>query len=149
MSIYIMEECMKTYIEFKSENFPPYDDEIEELGPGRWGKRLAEFLSDRLKSNGIEVLDIFSEDWGWVIPIANDDFKLWIGCGNYVEYDNGFLCFVEPSKPYVKHFLKKISTVDKVQSIVNILESIISSESGTRDIRWWTPEEFNSPVLQQ
>jgi len=131
---------MITYVEFKSEGFLPYE---EEINPGRWGKRLAEFLSDGLKANGIDILDLFAEDWGWVVPVVNDDFRLWIGCGNYDEYPNGFLCFVEPSKPYIRRFLRKISTADKVQTLVKALDSVISSDPSIRDIRWWTAEEFN------
>jgi hypothetical protein len=133
---------MKTYVEFKSDIFPPYEGEESEVNPGRWGKRLAEFLADGLKVRGIEVLDIIAEDWGWRIPIANDDFDLWIGCGNYDEYPDGFLCFVEPGKPYVRRFLKKISTVEKVQTLIDAFDSIISNEPGIKDIGWWTKEDF-------
>ena len=45
---------MKTHVEFKSDQFPAYDGEEEEINPGRWGKRLAEFLFQGLKTEGIK-----------------------------------------------------------------------------------------------
>jgi hypothetical protein len=43
---------MKTHVVFRSNAFPPYDGEEEEINPGRYGKRLAEFLVDGLKQKG-------------------------------------------------------------------------------------------------
>lgn len=40
---------MKTQVAFRSQNFPPYDGEEEQINPGLWGKRLAEYLVERLK----------------------------------------------------------------------------------------------------
>ena len=33
---------MKTQVEFRSDKFPPYEGEEEQINPGLWGKRLAE-----------------------------------------------------------------------------------------------------------
>ena len=35
---------MKTQVEFRSAKFPPYEGEEEQINPGLWGKRLAEYL---------------------------------------------------------------------------------------------------------
>lgn len=35
---------MKTHVEFRSDQFPPYEGEENETNPGVYGKRLAEFL---------------------------------------------------------------------------------------------------------
>ena len=89
---------MKTHVQFRSDAFPPYDGEEDEINPGRYGKRVAEFLVRGLKDKGFEPLDPVAEDWGWVVPIKNDGFNLWIGCGNYDEYpDDGFVCFIDQS----------------------------------------------------
>jgi hypothetical protein len=39
-------------VEFERSDFPPYPDEEEEINPGRFGKRLAEFLSLKLPAAG-------------------------------------------------------------------------------------------------
>jgi hypothetical protein len=73
-----------------------------EINPGRFGKRLAEYLSAELGRRGERVGELFAEDWGWVVPIENVGFDLWIGVGNYEEYPDGFLCFIEPHTEHVR-----------------------------------------------
>jgi hypothetical protein len=135
---------MKTHVEFRSDDFPPCDGEEDEVNPGRYGKRLAEFLVRGLKQQGLEPLEPIAEDWGWVIPIKNDGFKLWIGCGNYQEYPDAFLCFIEPHLPTVRRFfvLWKIDTSPQVTALQQALDRILSAHPGIRDKRWWTNEEF-------
>lgn len=108
---------MLTYVEFKSTAFPPYDGESEEINPGRFGKRLAEYLSADLARRGEAVGELFTEDWGWVVPIENAGFDLWIGVGNYEEYPDGFLCFIEPHTEHVRKLIKKIATRERVAAL--------------------------------
>jgi hypothetical protein len=55
---------MRTHVEFRSAKFPAYPREEEQVNPGLWGKRLAEYLHRKLKEEGIEAEEIYSEDWG-------------------------------------------------------------------------------------
>ena len=81
---------IKINITFKSDLFPPCDGEDEEVNSGRYGKKLAEYIHGEIQKYGIEVEDIYSEDWGWAVSVKNKDFPVWIGCGNYEEYKNVF-----------------------------------------------------------
>jgi len=55
-----------TYVEFRSDRFPPYEGEEEQINPDLWGKRLAEFLRDKLRAEGFESSEPIAEDWaGW------------------------------------------------------------------------------------
>ncbi len=40
---------MNTQVTFRSNKFPPYDGEQEQINPGLWGKRLAEYFVEMLK----------------------------------------------------------------------------------------------------
>ena len=134
-----------TYVEFRSDNFPPYDGEEQQVNPNLWGQRLAEFLMDNLRQQGFECEEPFAEDWGWVVPVVNEGFRLWIGCGHYEEYPDGYLCFIEPHKPFVRRFFKKIDTRDRVAALQQALDEILTESSGIRAKRWWTHTEFNNP----
>jgi hypothetical protein len=83
---------MQTVVEFRSDLFSAYEASEENINPGIYGKRLAEFLQRGLGAMGFAVSRIFDEDWGWVVSIEGGD--VWIGCGHYPEYPDGFLCFV-------------------------------------------------------
>ena len=66
---------MKTQVEFRSSKFPPYEGEEEQINPGLWGKRLAEYLVQKLSEKGIKTEEIIAEDWGWYIPVQNEGFS--------------------------------------------------------------------------
>jgi hypothetical protein len=78
---------MKTQVEFQSDKFPPYDGEQEEINPGCWGRRLAEYIKDTLADLNIATGEIVAEDWGYVLPIQNDAFNMFIGCGQLSSND--------------------------------------------------------------
>lgn len=58
-------------------------EESKYVNPDLWGKWLAEFLCAKLLAEGVQTDEPFSEDWGWRIDVANEDFPLWIGCSHY------------------------------------------------------------------
>jgi len=99
---------MKTHVEFRTNIFPPYDGEEDEINPGRWGKKVAEYLQIKLRDCGIQSDDIYSENWGWAIPVKNERFPIFIGCGSYEELEGGFFIFIEPSKPIFLNSLKRL-----------------------------------------
>ncbi len=136
---------MQTHVEFRSDRFPAYDGEEEQVNPGLWGKRLAEFLRDNLRKEGVETEEPIAEDWGWIVPVVNEQFRLWIGCANYQEYPDGFLCFIEPHTPFVRKLLKKIDTQERVGSLRRAIDKILSEATDIRDKRWWTYDEFMNP----
>jgi hypothetical protein len=67
---------MQTKVEFRSSKYPPYECEEEQINPGLWGKRLAEYLVEKLAEKGIATDEMNSEDWGWFVPIRTDGFRL-------------------------------------------------------------------------
>jgi hypothetical protein len=81
------------------------------------------------------------EDWGWCLPVKNETFSMWIGCGHYQEYPNGYLCFVEPSKPTIRRLFKKIDTTMRVGRVVEALGKILESDRDITDVRWWDEDE--------
>lgn len=129
---------LRTHLEFVSDAFPPYPGEDDEINPGIWGKRLAEYLCAELPAQGISPGEPFTEDWGWVIPVANERFRMSIGCSNQLEPDgNRFLCLIEPSKPEIrKGFFKKLDTRPDIDRVASALQSILSAHPGIRELRW-------------
>ncbi len=136
---------MLTCVEFRSDRFPAYDGEERQINPGLWGKRLAEFLRDGLHAEGFNTGEPMAEDWGWRIDLENDGFDLWIGCGRYQEYPDGFLCSIEPHVSHVRKLLRTIDTRKRVDSLKRSLDKILVEADGVRATRWWTHEEFNAP----
>ena len=131
---------MKTQVEFRSSKFPAYEGEEEDINPGLWGKRLAEYLVVKLNERGIATHPIVVEDWGWYVPIRNEGFRLALCCGHQSGDDGDeFLCFTDPSRPIVKRFFKKIDATAQLTRLTHALEQILSSDPDIRDVVWTEP----------
>jgi hypothetical protein len=127
---------MKTQVQFRSNKFPPYQGEEEEINPGLWGRRLAEYLIQNLKEKGIEAEKAIPEDWGYYIPIKNKEFRLAICCGHQDGDDDEFLCFTEPSKPIVRKLFRKIDASKKLEMLTKALDEILSGDPDIRELEW-------------
>lgn len=130
---------MKTQVEFRSSKFPPYEGEEEQINPGLWGKRLAEYLVHNLEELGIETEEMVAEDWGWYVPIRNKEFQLALCCGHQNGDDDEFLCFTDPSTPVVKRFFKKIDATSQLARLTEALQNIFASDPDIREVVWTEP----------
>jgi hypothetical protein len=131
---------MNTHAEFRSKKFPPYDGDEELINPGLWGKRLAEYLVQKMAERGIETEKIVGEDWGWYIPIQNEGFKLAVCCGHQNGDDDEFLCFTDPSTPIIKQLFKRIDATPQLTKLTQALQQILSSDPEITDLVWSEPQ---------
>ena len=127
---------MKTEVTFRSDKFPPYDGEEEQINPGLWGKRLAEYLVEKLKGTRIETEEPIPEDWGWYIPVKNERFRLAICCGHQHGDDDEFLCFTNPPTPIARKLFKKVDVTEELGRVVSELGRILSNDPDIREIVW-------------
>jgi hypothetical protein len=135
---------MKTQVEFRAKKFPPYKEEEELINPGRYGKKLAEYWVKMLSKEGYKPGELIAEDWGWKVPVGNPSFSLWVGCGNYDEYSDGFLCFIEPNKPYIRKWFTKVDASEIIGKLQVAMNKILAADKEIKNVRWWTHEEFNN-----
>jgi hypothetical protein len=143
---YGCEGCdLLTHVEFRSNRFPGLEGEEELINPDLWGKQLADFLSDGLRTEGFETTEPIAEDWGWRLNVINDTIALSIGCGHYQEYDDGYLCFIEPHEPFVWKPFRRVGTRDRVAALQQAMNKVLGEDVGIRAMRWWTYEDFNHP----
>jgi hypothetical protein len=97
-----------------------------------------------LKQSGFQASQPLAEDWGWTISIKNDEFRLWIGCGNYGNEPDRFVCFIEPHVSKIrKLFFRTLDTSARIGALRKAIDQILSADSFIRNKRWWTYAEFN------
>lgn len=128
--------CMKTQVEFRSSKFPPYDGEEEEINPGRWGKRLAEYLAAKLAEKGIATDEMAVEDWGCFLPIQNCGFRLALCCGHQTGDHDQFLVFTDPSTPSFRRWFWKIDATPQFCRLLGAVREILEADPEIRDIEW-------------
>lgn len=127
---------MKTQVEFRSSKFPPYEGEEEEINPGLWGKRLAEYLAAKLAERGIQTEGMSMEDWGCYLPIRNESFRLGLCCGHQSGDDDEFLVFTDPSTPKVKRWFRTIDATPQLTRLLEALREILEADPGIREAVW-------------
>jgi hypothetical protein len=132
---------MRTHLDFRSTAFPAQPGEEEQINPGRWGRALANFLRTELNARGLTGGEPYAEDWGWAVPIENADYALWVGCGNLDGEPDGFLCFIEPSRPAIRKLFRKIDVRERVETVAEAMEQTLTGRSDVRDFRWWSEDE--------
>jgi hypothetical protein len=130
---------VKTQVEFRSKKFPPYEGEEEKINPGLWGKRLADYLVQRLAEKEIKTQEMIAEDWGWYVPVENEGFRLALCCGHQDGDADEFLVFTDPSFPIVKKLFKKIDATAELTRLTKALEEIFSSDAEITDVVWKEP----------
>jgi hypothetical protein len=128
---------MNAALEFVSAHFPADPDEEELINPGRWGRRLAAFLAEGLRTRGLCADVPRPTDWGWRIDVAaGAPFRLWIGCCNLDESGEGYLVFVEPSRPHVRRLFRKLATAPYVEPIAEALRAALAESGKVSELRW-------------
>jgi hypothetical protein len=137
---------MRAQVEFISTDFPPYPGEAEQINPGRYGMRLAEFFFEQLPAHGFPVRSMGAEDWGVRVELDHPDYPLWLGCGNYEEEENSFLCFIEPATPFVRKWFRKIPNAPTVERLAIAVETILQSSGKVSNLRGWSDNELLRPA---
>jgi len=128
---------MNLAVDFQSSKFPSYNNEDEGPNENIWGKRLAEYLVEKLEQRGYKVSDNYAEDWGWAVELEHELFRLWLGCSNIDDEPNGHRVFIEPSKPVVRVGLfKKVETTAATEKLAKALESILRDDPDISDLKW-------------
>lgn len=128
---------MRSHVEFRSTvlSDAPDDESVPK------GKAIASLFEAELPKHGYQIERVYPEDWGWCVQLANSGFPLWIGCGHYQEYPDGHLCFIEPSRPFIRRWLKKIPTAAVVERLANAVDEILRGNADIYGVRWWTDAE--------
>ncbi|WP_326523105.1 hypothetical protein [Sphingomonas sp.] len=129
---------MRSHVEFRSPSL--LDARADDDAPR--GKSVAALLAERLPARGYQIIRVEPEDWGWRIDLANAAFPLWIGCGHYAEYPDCHLCFIEPSQPHIRRWLKRVATSDVVEPLATAIEAVLLDDAQVSDLRWWTDAEI-------
>lgn len=70
---------------FTAERFALVPNEEEFTNPGCFGKSLAEWICQEIKTLGYPEAEVIAEDFGWCVMCSRRNFLLWIGCGSILS----------------------------------------------------------------
>jgi hypothetical protein len=130
---------MKTFAEFRSSKFPPYEGEEEQINPGLWGKPLGEYFVAKLPAQGLAAGALIAEDWGWYLPVEVDGAKLALCCGHQYGDDDTFICFTDPQQPVTRKLFRKVDVTAPLARLVAAVDAILSADPEVWDLSWRAP----------
>ena len=120
---------MKTEFYIKSDLFQAYPEEENEINPGRFGKRLAEFIKDILEKDNIEVADLYATDYSFELRLDQFEFSVYITTGNIDGKENEFLISISPKGEFKRKLFKKIPTKETISKVYETIEKGIGLNS--------------------
>ncbi|MCZ8531712.1 hypothetical protein E5672_19550 [Alteromonas portus] len=136
---------MKHSFYFKSSEIKIIDGEDDETNPMRYGKSLAEWISNNLNDVGFTT-KAFPEDWGWRIDCMEKPCPIWIGCGNVDEIDSNnelkpptnesvvWHCFIEADIPFFRNLFNKINPTESKEKVATALAKLLSSAGHIKEV---------------
>ncbi len=123
-------------LRFQTDFFQPERGEEEETNPGRYGKALAQWLTEKLKERGVAVEGIVPEDFGWVVMVSRKPFKLWLGCGNTDGSTNEWSVFPVAEPSMIQRLFRRVNPAAEVEKLRAHLAELVPSIPGVSNVAW-------------
>jgi hypothetical protein len=123
-------------VTFKSDFFKPIEGEDKETNPGCYGKALATWVAEKLRTRGVPVEDVLAEDWGWLVMVSRNPFLLWLGCGNVDGSPGEWRVFVEAEPSVIQRLFKNVNTVPAKAELELHLAELVQTIPGVSEIVW-------------
>ena len=130
---------MRTHLEFHAPMFEEPEGVGNTYNSDIQGAKLADFLAREFKMLGYPGV-VIEEDWGWMIDLAHNNIRTWLGCAAYGSSVD-WLVFIEPSKPFVRRWFRKIDVQPAVARIADQLESIVVTKGSATGLKWWSDQD--------
>lgn len=125
-----------TILEFTSSEFPQLNEEPE-LDQGRYGASLAAFLAETLPTQGWFVEGVDHDDFAhWIELGSGDRFAILIGCTSDPDRDGGFRILLHPPAPYVRVWLRRVSTTETMQVLGEAVRAVLEGSGKAKQLRW-------------
>ncbi|MFZ6749922.1 hypothetical protein [Undibacterium sp. Ren11W] len=123
-------------ITFKTDFFKPISGEDKETNPGRFGKALAQWLTEHLKLRGVAVEGVIPEDFGWVIMLSRKPFLLWLSCGNTDGSTTEWSIFPVAEVSTLQRLFNPADPAPEIEKLKVHLSELVLSIPGVSDVTW-------------
>ncbi|GAA5496401.1 hypothetical protein SAMN02745181_0296 [Rubritalea squalenifaciens DSM 18772] len=125
------------FIHIHSRKFPIQPEEADEsVNEGIYGKALADYLAEQLRTRGYQVPFTCGEDWGWWVEILGQPYSL--GCCVYGASDadeNPELCVKISRDPERKWSILKFRMIDTHARVGKLQEDLKAIFTADPDVK--------------
>ena len=120
---------------FTSSNFAIDPGEDENTNPGIYGKSLANWLADQMRSAGIPAGDVLAEDFGWCVRVKSKSHMLYVVCAStgYAPDDWRVFAFAESS--LLIRLMGRNASREDLETLFAAVRNILASSHMIRSLR--------------
>lgn len=109
-------------------------NEDDSTNPGIFGKSLATWIGNELVA-GFSPDNLISEDFGWLVPVANAQHRLYVACSSTDETAQEWQVFVFAEGGLLSRLLRKGNHTESVAELYASVRQRIESEEGITSVR--------------
>lgn len=121
--------------EFESAAFAVEPGEDDLTNPGVFGKALANWLAEQLRSSGSRTGEVIAEDFGWCIPVESKPHRLYVACASAQEVPNTWRVFVFAEGGLLSRLLVKDQSAQSVSSLFGSVKQVLANSPQVRGLR--------------
>jgi len=137
---------MRTHVTFVTELFNTEEVKDYFVNPRCFGDDCAQWLIDRLASQGIERIDVqpTPEDWGWLFSVTMEQREFIVGVGLYEDEDasNTWLAFIKSQQGSLSRKLFGQSADAELLVVCEAVDRALKSSPEISDVRWHTEVDW-------
>jgi hypothetical protein len=136
----------RTHVIFVTKLFNTEDVKDYFINPCCFGDDCAQWLIDRLVSQGSEKVEErpSQEDWGWFFSVTSGqrDFMIGVGLCEGEEAPNTWLVFIKSQLGLLNRKLFGRSDDAELLVVCEAVDRALKSASEISDVRWHTEEDW-------
>lgn len=124
------------HVIFSSPHFQVDAGEDEETNPGIFGKALANWIAEQLRSRGVTVAEVIAEDYGRAVIIHHKPFRLWIACASCEDKSNHWQMFIATEQSVLRKLFARHDPGPELEQLRTHYRAILASIPGVSDVEW-------------
>lgn len=110
------------------------------INPCCFGEDLAAWIRQKLIELGVETKNSYQEDWGWELPVRNEDRTYYLcmsgnSDGSAASPDEGEWRIIVEKKRSLSERIGAKGKITVNNSLFRLVKNILSNESSFRDVR--------------
>src|SRR4051794_21523858 len=120
---------------FTSMAFPTEPGEDEATNPGIFGKALANWLGDALRSRNLPAGEVIPEDFGWCLRIGATSDRLYVACASDPDRHGRWQVFVFEDRGALAGIFGKGRRSQAADRLYTTVREVLAAAPEAQDLR--------------
>jgi len=122
-------------IHLRSSRFAIEPGEDEEVNPGIYGRQISNWLAEQLPTSGWRVTGTIAEDFGRLVGVEHEKFRLYVACANGHDGELSWQVFAFAEGGGLRGMFAKPEKARIADRLLADVERILRSDPQTIDVR--------------